>query len=77
MSITQISDKTSDTIFDGIYSLPVGSVIKIEGNLYETVLIRIINRTPVGKQYEVTSITPGTDLFTLYGSNHLLVTKNQ
>lgn len=60
-----------------LYEQPVGTVIKVDYDNYETVMERILENTPAGKSFEVYPINPGTDLYTMYGPNHCIVTKNE
>lgn len=60
-----------------LYEQPVGTVIKVDYDNYETVMERISENTPAGKSFEVYPINPGTDLYTMYGPNHCIITKNE
>ena len=60
-----------------LYEQPVGTVIKVDYDNYETVMERISENTPAGQSFEVYPINPGTDLYTMYGPNHCIVTKNE
>ena len=71
-----ISDNSTKDSYLQLYELPVGTVFKITGN-YETVMRRIEEFTPDGILFEVFPITPGTDLYTIYGCDHLVVTENK
>lgn len=57
--------------YDNLFTLEVGQVFKIESD-YETVMRRIDEYSD-GK-FEVYPITPGTDLYTMYGPDHCIVT---
>lgn len=59
-----------------LYALVPGTVFKVESD-YETVMERITEYAPKNKSFEVFPITPGTSLFTTYGPNHCVVTKNE
>lgn len=55
-----------------LFNLEVGDVLKVLD--YETVLLRMSEYTPKGLKFEVTPITPGTSLYTMYGCEHVVVT---
>lgn len=59
--------------YSPLYKLGVGGIFKIERD-YETVVLRIEEYMPEGMEMDVFPITPGTELFTLYGDSHLIVT---
>lgn len=63
--------------YSALYDQPVGTVIRVDYDNYETVMERITENTPSGKSFEVYPVTPGTDLYTMYGPNHCIVTKNE
>lgn len=63
--------------YSALYDQPVGTVIRVDYDNYETVMERIAENTPFGKSFEVYPINPGTDLYTMYGPNHCIVTKNE
>ena len=56
-----------------LYKLGLGGIFEIESD-YETVILRIEKYMPDGLEMDVFPITPGTDLFTIYGDSHLIVT---
>lgn len=59
--------------YNALFLLKAGDVFKISSE-YETVLERIEELH--GDDFQVFPINPGTDLFTIYGDSHLVVTKN-
>ena len=63
--------------YSALYDQPVGTVIRVDYDNYETVMERIAENVPSGKSFEVYPINPGTDLYTMYGPNHCIVTKNE
>ena len=75
-SIKSYAWNDSTDVFNTIYSIPVNDVFRIRGDKYESVLVRIDRDRPVGKTFAVLPITPGTELYTLYGANTLIVTAN-
>jgi len=64
---------TPQSTYADLFLLKVGDIIKVESD-FETVIRRIEEYTPQGETFEVTSITPGTSLFTMYGDSHCIVT---
>ena len=60
--------------YEELYKLEVGDIFKIASD-YETVMRRIEEHKPSFVVFEVFPITPGTSLYTLYGPDHLVVTK--
>ena len=61
--------------YEELFKLKVGDVFKVSSD-YETVMRRIEEFTPKGVTFEVFPINPGTDLYTMYGSDHLVVVEN-
>lgn len=72
--ITLTGDSTQDA-YSELFNLPKGSVFKIASD-YETVMRRIEEYTPQNVVFEVFPINPGTVLYTMYGPDHNIVTKN-
>lgn len=70
--ITKDSPKSD---YDSLFLKDIGFVFKV--NDYETVMERIKEYTPLNKIFEVFPVTPGTALFTMYGSDHCVVTENK
>lgn len=60
-----------------LFSLKVGEVFKVNSDDYETVMERINEYLPDDLNFEVFPITPGTDLYTMYGPCHCVVTLNE
>lgn len=58
-----------------VYSQLPGYVFKYSDN-YETVVLNLQKFKPNGGVIEIQPIMPGTDLYTDYGTNHIVVTKN-
>lgn len=71
-----LNGKSTAAMYAPLYNLAVGSVFNISSD-YETVMERIVEYAPQGKDFEVFPITPGTSLFITYGPNHCVVTKNE
>lgn len=78
MKTAKTYDKNS-TIeeYEALYAMPVRTVIYIVRKDYETVMERIAENCPPNKEFKVTPINPGTDLFTIYGEGHSVVTVNR
>lgn len=62
--------------YEELYKLDMGSVFEIRSD-YETVVRRIKEYKPQDLLFDVFPINPGTDLYTVYGPNHLVVTDNR
>lgn len=62
--------------YDLLYKLNMGDVFKIQSD-YETVMRRIEEYMPDGLVFKVFPINPGTALYTMYGSDHCVVTDNR
>lgn len=60
--------------YEELFKLPKGEVVKVTD--YETVMQRIEDYKPTNVNFEVFPITPGTDLYTMYGCDHVVVTEN-
>lgn len=59
--------------FNKVYDLNVGEIFKYTKDI-ETLGMKIEANKPVTHTvFKVTTITPGTHLFTLYGGNHMIV----
>jgi hypothetical protein len=73
-----INETTEQEYLDHIFSLGVGGVFQfVEQSVkYETIQQRLKEYVPEGKVFEVRYATPGTILYSLYGANTLVVTKN-
>lgn len=63
--------------YSELFSLSVGDVFKVVSDDYETVMERINEYLPSEQNFEVFPITPGTDLYTMYGPCHCVVTLNE
>lgn len=75
MTPIKLTHESSPEQLKEVYVAPKGTIIKVDSPEYERV-IRLINEgAPEG--FETTEITPGTKLFTTYGPNHIVVTKNE
>lgn len=70
------NENTEKVVYDELYTLPVGTVFKIEAD-YETVMRRIEEYKPSNRKFEVFPINPGTDLFTINGADHSVITENE
>lgn len=57
-----------------LFGEPVGTVLRVDN--FETVMRRIEENIPEGQTFELTSINPGTQLYTMYGCGHCIVTTN-
>jgi hypothetical protein len=62
--------------YDELYKLDMGDVFKIASD-YETVMRRIEEYMPENLVFKVFPINPGTDLYTMYGPDHSVVTDNR
>lgn len=62
--------------YDELFKLPLGGIFKIESD-YETVMLRITEYKPDNISFKVFPINPGTDLYTMYGPDHCVVTDNR
>jgi len=67
-----IKSPTEDYL--ALFDEPVGTVLRVDN--FETVMRRIEENIPEGKTFELTSINPGTQLYTMYGCGHCIVTAN-
>lgn len=71
--ILSVDSKRED--YEGLFTKSVGTIFKVVPDDYETVMVRISEYRPDNiTEFEVTPITPGTSLFTIYGPDHLIVT---
>lgn len=71
-----LTENSMRSVYDKVYALQVGDVFKVEGN-YETIMRRLLeDYKPTNINFEVTDITAGTSLYTMYGCDHLVVTCN-
>ena len=82
-SLTNTMDKltfnqnTPKEQYEELFKLNEGDVFEVSSE-YETVLRRITeDYAPTDREFEVFPINPGTDLYTMYGPNHLVVTRNR
>lgn len=71
-----VSNKSTVAEISELYNLNVGDVFKISEG-FEGVMEIIEHNIPVGRQFEVYPINPGTQLYTMYGAGHCVVTKNE
>ena len=62
-------ETTTDAEIIAVHSLPQGTIIKIRGQ-YERLTARLTVALPAGRTY--IAITPGTDLYSQYGPDHLI-----
>lgn len=62
--------------YEKLYKLKIGDVFKIQSD-YETVMRRIEEYRPQNLVFGVYPINPGTSLYTIYGSDHCIVTDNR
>lgn len=72
--ITVSNNSTAEEISQ-LFELNVGDVFRISEG-FEGVMMLIEIQTPKDKDFEVYPITPGTELYTMYGAGHCVVTKN-
>jgi len=73
--LLQLTNVSTDSDYDQIYTKPPGTVIKIAGE-YEYILNRLNERVPVGKNFQWSDILPGTSHYSLYGPSHVIITVN-
>ena len=62
--------------YEELYKLDMGSVFKVQSD-YETVMRRIEEYKPQNLSFKVFPVNPGTDLYTMYGPDHCVVTDNR
>lgn len=62
--------------YEELYKLDMGSIFKVQSD-YETVMRRIEDYKPQNLSFKVFPINPGTDLYTMYGPDHCVVTDNR
>lgn len=67
------TENTPKEQYDELYKLEIGYVFKIASD-YETVMRRIEEYKPENLTFKVFPINPGTDLFTMYGPDHSVIT---
>ena len=67
---------TTKEQYEELYKLDMGEVFKVKAD-FETVMRRIEDYKPSNVVFEVFPITPGTDLYTIYGPDHCVVTDNR
>lgn len=69
-----LNGNSTEEQFSKIYSLEVGDVFKVSSD-YETVIRRIEeDYLPENMEFKTFPINPGTDLYTMYGPDHCVVT---
>lgn len=74
MSKLILNADSTEEKFSEVYSLEVGDVFKVSSD-YETVIRRIEeDYLPPHLEFKVFPINPGTDLYTMYGADHCVVT---
>lgn len=61
--------------YTNLFGSPVGTIVNVLN--YETVFRRIEEYKPAGLEFELYPITPGTDLFTIYGCDHAIISVNR
>lgn len=62
--------------YDKLFQLEVGQIFKVASD-YETVMRRIEEYKPETLVFKVFPINPGTDLYTMYGPDHCIITDNR
>ena len=71
---------SSDSEYVELYKQEVGFVFGIESEDYEIVMNRIYDKChTIGilDEFEVYPINPGTDLYTMYGQGHSIITQKK
>lgn len=68
---------TPKEAYEELYQSQVGDVFEVEEDDYETVMERINEYLPPNRSFETFPINPGTDLYTMYGPGHCVVTLNE
>lgn len=58
------------------YTLPLGEAIRIDSH-YETILRRLEQHLPAGREFKAVYAHPGTSHYTLYGPDTLVVVLNR
>lgn len=77
MSVALIfNERTPKEEYDELFLQDMGTVFKIESG-YETVMRRIEEYKPSEILFKVFPINPGTDLYTIYGPDHSIITDNR
>lgn len=76
MSTLSININSTQEELNKVYASEEGTVIHIEGH-FGSVLELLQDNVPQGLIFEVFEITPGTYSYTLYGPNHVIVTKRR
>lgn len=71
------TEDTPKEQYDELYKLDMGQVFKVLTKDYETVMQRIEDYLPENLVFKVFPINPGTDLFTMYGPEHCVITDNR
>lgn len=74
--IITVNNNSTEEEISKLFNLNVGDVFRISEG-FEGVMMLIEVYTPDGKDFEVYPINPGTELYTMYGPGHCVVTKNQ
>ena len=69
-----LDENSTKESYEELFKLPKGDVVKVTD--YETVMQRIEDYKPTGGAFEVFPINPGTQLYTLYGCDHVVITEN-
>lgn len=70
-------DKTTPKgIYEELFKQKIGYVFKVEDADYETVMERMTEYLPNPDDFEVFPITPGTDLYSMYGASHCVIIHN-
>lgn len=76
-SILSFNEETPTEIYEKLFSCPVGTIFEVYAGDFETVSRRIgdllYNKTGV---FQYAAIVPGLPLFTMYGPDHYIVTRN-
>lgn len=67
------TEESPKELYDELYKLNEGDVFMVKSD-YETVMLRIDEYAPSDIEFEVFPINPGTALYTMYGSDHCVVT---
>ena len=76
----KLNRNSSEEELKSVYDLKVGDIFKVDNNYegeWETIVQRIfVDYLPQGSIWCATAITPGTELYTTYGTDHFVVTSS-
>ena len=77
MAKLEFDENTPREQYEELFKLKAGELFKVEASAYETVMERIEEAKPVGREFEVFPVNPGTETYAMVGPDHLVITKNE